>query len=301
MLPPGVYTSHKPVGPSSHAHVRDALELGPGQPLSGACHGGTLDPFAEGLLLILVGPATHFFEYLHELPKVYEAEIAWGTETDNGDGTGNVVREAKTQHLSAPLLDTALGAHLGWQEQTPPSTSAKKLGGEPAYKKVHRGESVELPPSRVYLHEAQWLSHSLPSSSRLRLVCRGGYYVRSLVRDLGRQLESAAHVRALRRVAIGPWACPPLGRPLPSTPLLPWVADRLLSDAECGKVRKGEPIPHGPLQKAPWQVPAGFPAPTPLVLAWHQQRLVALLVASDTGLDVRKLLPRGRPLASNAR
>jgi len=108
-------------------------------------------------------------------------------------------------------------------------------------------------------------------------------------------------VRALRRVAIGPWACPPVGSPLPAGPLLPFCAERQLNDEECGKVRKGEPIPRGTLQKAPWQVPAGFPAPAPLVLAWHQKRLLALLVASNKGLEVRKLLPRGRPLASNVR
>src|SRR5205085_314882 len=93
-------------------------------------------------------------------------------------------------------LDAALAGFLGWRDQVPPATSAKKIGGEPAYKKAHRGEEVVLPPSRVYLHEARWLSHDLPGKSRLLLTCRGGYYVRALARDLGRRLGCGGHLSA---------------------------------------------------------------------------------------------------------
>src|SRR5579871_1073053 len=104
----GLYLVHKPVGISSHALVREwmgGLKV---------CHGGTLDPFAEGLLLILAGSATHLFEYLHDAPKQYVASVAWGVETDTGDGQGKPVHSGDAAALTAERLDEALRPFLGW-------------------------------------------------------------------------------------------------------------------------------------------------------------------------------------------
>ena len=202
----GVWAVHKPVGPSSAMRFREVLadlERRAGGRLR-ACHGGTLDPFAEGLLLVLVGEWVHRFPAVHTLPKVYVADVAWGAETDTGDSGGRLVREAPRPRGDP---DAALRPFLGWHEQVPPATSAKKIDGEPAYRRAHRGESVLLPPSRVYLHAARWLAHD-GDRSRVALVCRGGFYVRSFVRDLARSVGAAAHVRALARPAIGPWSDP---------------------------------------------------------------------------------------------
>src|SRR4029077_12213796 len=112
---------------------------------------------------------------------------------------------------------------LGWQEQVPPATSNKRVDGERAYQKAHRGEEVVLPPSRVYLHSARWLSHDLPRSSTLELVSGGGDYVRAPARDLGRATGAFGHLTKLRRAAIGPWRDPEQGRVLlRGAELFPW-------------------------------------------------------------------------------
>ncbi|HTL98902.1 MAG TPA: hypothetical protein VL181_08870, partial [Holophagaceae bacterium] len=185
MIEAGIHLVHKPVGGTSFAIVkgftRAAREAGQGKVAIG--HGGTLDPFADGLLLILAGQATRLMELMHPLPKTYEATVEWGRETDTCDHLGQAVSEGGAAALAPAALDAALAGFIGWHDQVPPATSAKKIGGEAAYKKAHRGEEVVLPPSRVYLHEAAWLSHELPSRSVLRITCRGGFYVRSLARD----------------------------------------------------------------------------------------------------------------------
>lgn len=282
-LKPGIYRVHKPVGPSSFAVMRGFVEGFSASRKLKVCHGGTLDPFAEGLLLVLVGPLTRVMDLLHEVPKEYVAEVAWGVETDTGDLHGRPQREGDASHLTPALLDAALSRFVGWTEQVPPPTSAKKIGGEPAYRKVHRGEEVSLPPSRVYLHEAQWLSHDLPRSSRLQLSCRGGYYVRALARDLGRALGSGAHLARLQRARIGPWEDPGPERweHLAGEALLPWLRVRVLSDAEMGEIRRERPIPLGKLGPPGWRLPEGFPPPRPWVRAVHQGRLVALLEPKD--------------------
>lgn len=286
-LQPGLYLAHKPVGETSHAMVRafmqelEAAAAG-GKPLP-VCHGGTLDPFAHGLLLLLVGQATRLMDALHAAPKVYEADVVWGAETDTGDLHGRVVASGDVSGLTPERLDAALAPFLGWHEQVPPATSAKKLGGEPAYRKAHRGEEVVLPPSRVYLHEARWLSHALPHRSRLSLTCRGGFYVRSLVRDLGRALGCGAHLEGLHRTAIGPWADPgPGGRSwVHGRGLLPWLPVRTIQGDEVNHLKHGRTVPVGTLLPPDWPLPEGYPAPEGVARAFQKTRLVALLREED--------------------
>jgi len=297
-MTPGIYLLHKPVGDTSFSFVQAAIEsMRAAQPhrRPRVCHGGTLDPFAHGLLLLLVGSATRLFDHLHEVPKVYEATVRWGAETDNGDLHGKVISTGDASRLSADRLDEAIATFIGWQEQVPPATSAKRIGGERAYTKAHRGESVELPPSRVYLHEATWLSHDLPGESRLRVVVRGGYYVRALARDLGRLLACGAHLTALHRTAIGPWADPGSGNSieLHGRDLLPWLPSRLVSDQDVGELRGNRTIPRGELLPPDWVLPQGFPEPELCVRAFHLGRFVFLLRLTDRGLQVMRELPDG--------
>jgi tRNA pseudouridine55 synthase len=278
-LNPGLYLVHKPVGASSFDVVRgfkhEAWEAGLKKLALG--HGGTLDPFACGLLLVLAGQATRLMELMHPLPKTYLATLAWGAETDTCDHMGLVVAEGPAP--DAERLDGALAGFLGWRDQVPPATCAKKINGESAYKKAHRGEVVDLPPSRVYLHEAAWVSHDLPRSSTLRITCRGGYYVRALARDLGRALGCPAHLSALERTAIGPWSDPgPDQRQLlQGEQLVPWCPARILDEPELDHLLHGRPVPLGEFQPPAWPLPAGFPDPDPPVRGLHQGRLVALL------------------------
>ena len=206
-MQPGIYLAHKPVGVTSFSLVRTLMQEVEAAGLSRkrlpVAHGGTLDPFAHGLMLLLAGPATQLMDLLHTAPKTYVAEVAWGVETDNGDLLGQVVSRGPTAGLTPERLDAALRPFLGWHDQVPPTTSAKKVDGEPAYRRVHRGETVTLPPSRVYLHAARWRSHALPERSVLELTCRGGFYVRALARELGRSLGCGACGRALSGERLG--------------------------------------------------------------------------------------------------
>ncbi len=286
MLKPGICLAHKPVGDTSFSLVRAAMEelqaARPGK-RTPVCHGGTLDPFAEGLLLLLVGPATRLMDLIHPVPKRYVAQVSWGAETDNGDLLGRVVHQGDASQLTPAALDAALAGFLGWHDQVPPATSAKKVGGEPAYRKAHRGEEVVLPPSRVYLHAARWLEHELPRSSRLELTCRGGFYVRSLARDVGRVLGCGAHLSKLHRTAIGPWEDPGPGQrvELHGRQLLPWCSTRELSDAEVGELRRERPIPRGRLLAPDWRLSQGFPDPEAPVRGFHQGHLAMLLRERD--------------------
>jgi tRNA pseudouridine55 synthase len=292
-MTPGIHLLHKPPGPTSFSIVSQLMKTHtspPGRRLPRICHGGTLDPFASGLLLILVEPATRLFDYLHDIPKTYDATVRWGIETDNGDPLGSpvssTVSTADPSNLNADLLDQTLQSFIGWHDQTPHPTSAKRIAGERAYLKAHRGETVVMPPCRVYLHEAQWLSHDLPTASRLRMTVRGGYYVRALARDLGRSVGCGAHLQTLHRQSIGPWQDPGESNitEIHNRDLLPWLPSRALTDMEVGDLRLKKPIPLGELQPPDWPLPAGFPRPQPIVRGFHLDRFSALLKSHETTL-----------------
>ena len=292
MVEAGIHLVHKTVGQSSFDVIRGfkrrAFEAGQKKLALG--HGGTLDPFADGLLLVLAGQATRLMELLHPLPKTYVAEVAWGVETDTCDLHGKPLSEASAAHLTPEALEAALAPFLGWTDQVPPATSAKKIDGEAAYKKAHRGEDVVMKPCRVFLLSARWIAHDLrhdqPQRSTLELTCRGGFYVRSLARDLGRALGCGAHLTALRRSAIGPWGDPGEGRErlLTGGDLLPWCPSRLLTGEEAEHLAHGRAIPTGEAVPATWPLPTGFPDPGAPLRALHEGRLVALLRPVEAGL-----------------
>ncbi|HYZ87808.1 MAG TPA: tRNA pseudouridine(55) synthase TruB [Myxococcales bacterium] len=278
-LEPGIHLLHKPRGATSFSLVQPFLSEARGRNRLPVCHGGALDPFAHGLMLLLAGRATRLFETLHEIAKEYEAEVAWGAETDNGDPLGRVIARGDATVVDPHKLDEVLPSFLGWREQVPPATSNKRIDGERAYARAQRGEAVQLPPARVYLHEARWIAHDLPRASRLRLVVRGGYYVRALARDLGRALGCRAHLESLWRSAIGPWRDPGPGTEatIRGSALLPWLRKRELDEKEAAALRRGGSIGVGTLAAAEWQLPTGFPEPQPLVRALLGGHLVALL------------------------
>jgi tRNA pseudouridine55 synthase len=287
MIESGIHLVHKTVGQSSFDVIRGfkhrAFEAGQKKLALG--HGGTLDPFADGLLLVLAGQATRLME-LHPLPKTYVAELTWGVETDTCDLHGKPVSEGDPVQLTVEALAAVLAPFLGWTDQVPPATSAKKIDGEAAYKKAHRGEVVLMKPSRVFLLSARWLSHDLPRHSTLELTCRGGFYVRSLARDLGRALGCGAHLTALRRTAIGPWEDPGEGqeRLLTGADLLPWCPMRVLSDEEAEHLGHGRAIALGETLPPTWAMPEGFPEPGAPLRAMHERHLVALLKPGEGGL-----------------
>jgi tRNA pseudouridine55 synthase len=282
-MTPGIYLVHKPVGQTSFSLVQTFMDevraSGIRRDKLPACHGGALDPFAEGLLILLAGQATRLMDLLHPVPRIYVAEIAWGAETDNGDPLGRVVSRADPSHLNPETLQHALGQLGGWRDQVPPATSNKRVGGERAYRKAHRGEEFELPPSRVYLHEARWLSHDLPRGSTLRLVTGGGYYVRALARDLGRATGALAHLRALRRLGIGPWQDPAPGERhlIRGADLFPWCASVEVDERDLAALQGRRPIAPRSLAPPTWALPAGFPDPGAPIRALRGGLLAAML------------------------
>jgi tRNA pseudouridine55 synthase len=293
-LTPGLYLAHKAEGPDSYSVVERAKALCRPRPWP-MCHGGALDPFASGLMLVLVGPATKLFPHLHALPKSYRATIRWGVETDNLDPLGKVVAEADPAPLRAEQIDAELKKLIGWSDQVPPRHSNKRVGGERAWRKAQRGEAFELPASRVYLHSAQVLEHRLPNETELTLTCRGGYYVRSLARDLGRALNVPAHLSKLSRPRIGPWedvAGEPLA-PVDPKQLLAWWPSRTLTDEEIGLLRKKQPIPVGALGPPGWEFPPGFPPVEGDVRGLHLGKLTFLLRRDGEVLRGAAVLGRG--------
>jgi tRNA pseudouridine55 synthase len=289
---PGIHLLHKPVGPSSFSLVQEFSRTQP-PPAKKLCHGGTLDPFASGLLLILVQPATRLFDYLHKIPKVYEATVCWGAETDNGDPLGKVVFTGDAASLTPEGLEEALRGFIGWREQTPPPFSARRVGGERAYLKAHRGEAVEMPPTQIYLHEATWLSHDLPRCSRLRMTVRGGYYVRALARDIGRLLGCGAHLSELHRASIGPWNDPGPGQNsvLAGRDILPWAPSRILSDQDVGDLRKEKTIPLGELIEPDWKLPEGFPDAQSPIRGFHLEKFCFLLAPAEDATQLKLIAP----------
>lgn len=212
-------------------------------------HAGTLDPFATGLLVLLTGHATRLLPYVAGEPKVYEASIAFGTETDTDDETGTVTRTAPPPDPSR--VRDAIAMLTGEIEQVPPSYSAKHVAGRRAYDAARRGEAVVLSPVRVVVRS--WSARSLtPELLVATITCGGGTYIRALARDVGRLSGSAAHLAVLRRTRSGPFdvvdavsvealrAGEARLRPaLAAVPHLPTVA---LSEADLTDVRHGRAV-----------------------------------------------------------
>src|SRR5262245_12060274 len=123
-MKPGIYLVHKALGETSFSLVRVFIQElaaeGPRKRVP-VCHGGALDPFAEGLMLLLVGQATRLMSFIHVVPKTYIAEVGWGAETDNGDLWGGVVFQGDVSHLTPARLDAVLAPFVGWGDQVPPS------------------------------------------------------------------------------------------------------------------------------------------------------------------------------------
>ncbi len=196
----GLLLVDKPAGMTSH-DVVDACRRAYHERSIG--HLGTLDPFATGLLVLLFGRATRLASFIVAEPKVYDATVRFGAETDSDDATGSPGRTAPLPTAAAVM--EALARLTGEIEQVPPSFSAKHLpGGGRAYSAARRGAALTLAPVRV--HVDRWDVRSLrDDTAELTVTCGTGTYVRALARDLGRLAGSAAHLTALRRLRVGPF------------------------------------------------------------------------------------------------
>lgn len=193
----GLALVDKPAGITSH-DVVDVVRRAYAERSVG--HLGTLDPFATGLLVVLVGRATRLANFVETEPKVYEAVIRFGFETDTDDSTGTRTRTAAMPDHPAVLRGIA--QLTGTIEQIPPAYSAKHMDGRRAYTAARSGEPLDLAPVQVQVDD--WAVRRV-RGDRLEatITCRSGTYVRALARDLGRLAGSAAHLESLRRTHIG--------------------------------------------------------------------------------------------------
>jgi len=195
----GLLLVDKPAGVTSHDVVLAARRAF-GERRIG--HAGTLDPFATGLLVLLLGRATRLLPHLDGVPKEYDAEIVFGRETDTDDLDGATIREAPAPGDDA--VAAALPQLTGPLLQVPPAYSAKRVGGRRAYAAARAGEVLELAPARVEVFA--WRDIRRDGDTLFAsIACGGGTYIRALARDLGRLTASAAHLGALRRTRSGPF------------------------------------------------------------------------------------------------
>ena len=165
-------------------------------------HAGTLDPFATGLLIILLGQGTKLSRYVMAGQKTYMATLELGTETDTLDPTGNIVRKSTVPHLSHQVIREKASRFEGEIRQTPPAYSAVKHEGIRAYKLARKGREMVLKERSVTVHSLKIVSVDLPLIT-LRIRCSSGTYIRSIAADLGRELGPGAHLKTLRRIGIG--------------------------------------------------------------------------------------------------
>ena len=194
----GILLLDKPIGPTSHdavARVRRAAGL------RRVGHAGTLDPLASGLLLLGLGPAARFLEYLVGLDKSYETTIRLGQSTTTYDAEGEVTAERPVD-VTAEQIAAALDAFRGPIRQRVPPHSAVKRDGRPLYESARRGDVLDLPEREVVIHALDLLAFDPPHLT-LRVACSSGTYIRSLAHDLGAALGCGGHVAALRRTAVG--------------------------------------------------------------------------------------------------
>lgn len=194
----GFIVIDKPVGPTSHDVVGRVRRLSGVRRVG---HAGTLDPLASGVLLVGLGRATRFIEYLVGLPKVYETTIRLGVATTTYDTEGEIVSERPVA-LMLDEIAAALDAFRGPIRQRVPAFSAVKRDGQPLYKQARRGETPDLPERDVTIYELEMLAWESPDLT-LRVAASSGTYIRSLAHDLGQALGPGGHITALRRTAVG--------------------------------------------------------------------------------------------------
>lgn len=194
---------NKPVGVSSCQALRPLKKLYHTKRVG---HCGTLDPFAEGLLLVVLGRATRLLPYTHHWYKRYELKIAWGAETTTGDLTGDVV--AESAHRPTPeAIYSALPSFCGEIMQTPPAFSAVKVNGQRAYALARKGEMPALKARKQHVRVFKLLACEKDWAT-FEVLCDRGTYVRALATDLAKVLGTTGHLCQLKRTAIGPFEYP---------------------------------------------------------------------------------------------
>lgn len=184
------------------ARVRRQLTVAAGHKVK-VGHTGTLDPFATGLMILVVGHECKNAGNYSKLDKIYEATIKLGETSSTGDPEGEITPASDTEPTKAAVIE-ALKAFTGEIRQTPPIFSAIKINGQRAYKLARRGEEVEMPVRTVTIHSLELLDYTYPEI-KIRTHVSSGTYIRTLAADIGQVLGTGAYCTQLRRTQINSW------------------------------------------------------------------------------------------------
>ena len=252
----------KPEGITSHDVVARCRRLF-GQRRVG--HAGTLDPGATGVLLVGLGPATRLLRFLTALDKSYVGEAVLGVETDTLDDDGEVVATHDMSSVTVDDARRAAGALTGDIEQVPPMVSAVSVGGRRLHELARAGQVVDRPARTVTVTRFDVSAGPEPGVLRVDVGCSSGTYVRVLVADLGRALGGGAHLRNLRRTAVGPFtsaqavtldelAGDPLARVLPAAQAVPHLAEVTVDERRAAAVLHGAVLDERWAGEGPWAV-----------------------------------------------
>jgi tRNA pseudouridine55 synthase len=246
----GVLNLNKPVGLTSRQVVDRVERLARPQK---AGHAGTLDPLASGVLIVALGQATRLIEYVQRLPKRYRATFLLGRSSPTDDIEGEVTL-LEAAHVPTPeAIEQAVKRFVGRIWQRPPAYSAIHVRGQRSYRLARQGQAVELEARAVEVHSIAIVAYRFPALV-LDVECGAGTYMRSLGRDLGESLGTAAVMSALERTAIGPFcvrdACTleqlvadGVDRHLIEAAwAIPMLSRLILSDDETGRVLQGQAI-----------------------------------------------------------
>jgi len=196
----GILLVDKPTEWTSHdvvAKIRNHFKF------SKVGHGGTLDPLATGLLVLLIGKGTKLSDRIMGGDKTYEGTIHLGIATDSQDADGEILEEKDASHITREQVEEAMKKYLGDIEQIPPMVSAIKKNGVPLYKMARKGQVIERDPRKIHVYEYEILGFDNPLVT-FRVKSTKGTYVRTLAHDLGNDLGVGASLDALRRTESGP-------------------------------------------------------------------------------------------------
>lgn len=255
-LPASILLVDKPAGVTSHDVVAQIRRERGGRRAK-VGHAGTLDPFATGLLVILLGSATRLQRYLMPLPKTYLATARLGWRSTTGDPDGELTETGR--------IPARLELPTGRITQRVPMTSAVRVGGERLYKKAHRGEEVETPEREVDIHRADLVS-SGEGTAVFEVECSSGTYVRTLIETL-----EDAYCEELRRTAVGEMRVEDAGTEIEPATALSFLAQRELSEAESVDLGHGRKVALG----------GGDPAGGPIALTFRGKLVGVGRAAAD--------------------
>jgi tRNA pseudouridine55 synthase len=304
----GILVVAKPVGPTSHDVVGLVRRLAATKRVG---HGGTLDPFASGVLPVFLGKATRLVEYHLGDRKRYRATVCFGATSTTDDLEG-ALTPAEAPAPTRAAVEAALGAFLGEIEQRPPAYSAIKVAGRRAYAMARAGETVELAPRRITIHDLTLVSwdEAIPDEpvAVVDVDCSAGTYVRSLARDLGAAVGGGAYLGALVRTASGPFTlddATDLDAVRAAAEAGPAEVERLLRPIDTGLDLPTVVVPGPSVALVARGQAVGVPAGTgtldpdrPIRLLDESGRLIAIARLAGTKLAPDKVLldpPAGEP------